>query len=83
MPPPSRPAAATAGNDGLRWIRLVLPPVYLALLLGGCVGGPTRLTELMMPQTAAAPAAPAAPLYCYRNLARVDCYTGPDPQRRH
>lgn len=62
--------------------RPALPLVAVALLLGGCAGEPLRLTA-WWPAAEAPLAEPAAPLYCYRNLARVDCYVAPDPQRRH
>lgn len=62
----------------MRWLHLVLPPAYLALLLSGCLADSIRFDDPPAMQAAA----PAAPLFCYRNLARVDCYTAPDPQRR-
>lgn len=71
------------GDSFPRWMKRAVSPICLALLLGGCAADAVQLTGLWEPEAAATPAAPAAPLYCYRNLARVDCYTGPDPQRRH
>lgn len=63
----------------------VLPALLATLLLTGCLGveSPMRLAGWFDPPAAqSAPAdAPPTPYYCYRNLARTDCYTSPDPYR--
>jgi hypothetical protein len=47
----------------------------LAAGLSGC--GSVKQALGLQPKTAAAKA--ATPRYCYRTLARIDCYDTPDP----
>jgi len=72
-------------------LRIAAPLVAAALLLAGCDAWQTR-SEFAAPQsrwpsTLPSPAAqedpppPIAAEYCYRTLARVDCFSEPRPER--
>lgn len=67
----------------MRRIAIVLTIMCLSLPLGGCLATGQTVLASLWPEDEPEAVAPAAPMYCYRNLARMDCYTGPDPQRRN
>lgn len=55
-------------------LRLVLPVAAAAAILSGCSERPTAEVYEVEPAETA-----AAPIFCYRTLARPDCYGEPQP----